>query len=147
MPPLHINQVYFDPESTPIHFRPPHKNKSIPIPRLKSSQFRLPTLAISTTHTTKSTSVPTLNPCHYRPVLLCVLYIRAHVPVIQLLQQYVSHKYEYQLVFLTDLYYSSKTPKILRKYIHHILYFTNKMSIEVDDMYMTTHDTGAGIRW
>ena len=62
----------------------------------------------------------TLKPCEFRPVLFCVLYIRVHVPVIQ--QQYVSHKYEYQLVlFLTCPYYS-KTPKILRKYIYRIVY-------------------------
>ena len=38
---------------------------------------------ISTTHTTtKSISMSTLEPCHFRPVLFGVFYIRAHVPVI-----------------------------------------------------------------
>ena len=35
-----------------------------------------------TTHTTKSISMSTLKPCHFRPVLFFVLYVRLHVAVI-----------------------------------------------------------------
>ena len=65
----------------------------------------------------------TLKPCHFWPLLFCVLNIQVHVPVIQ--QKYASHKYEYQLVLLlTCPYYGSETPKILRKCIYHILHFS-----------------------
>ena len=39
-----------------------------------------------------------LKPCHFRPVLFCVLYTRVHVPVIQ--QQHVPHEYKYELVHI-----------------------------------------------
>ena len=42
--PRHEDQVNFDADSKPSHFRPPHKTKSIMIPTLKSSQLRSPTL-------------------------------------------------------------------------------------------------------
>ena len=123
----------------PCYFRPPHKNQvnSDPYTEIKSISIPHTEIkSISTTHaTTKSISMSTLNSCHFRPVLFCVLYIRAHVPAIQ--QQYVSNKYEYQLVlFLTCPYYS-KTLKIFRKYMLYAIF-----DILLHGIYMTTYDTG-----
>ena len=111
------NQAISEPHTKQSQFRSLHskrvnsdpytQNESIPIPHTEIS-------SISTTHTThKSISMSTLKPCHFRPVLFCVLHTWAHVPVIQ--QQYVSHKYEHQLVLLLTCPEHSKTPKILRK--------------------------------
>ena len=95
------------------------KIKSTPIPHTELT-------SISTTHTTnESISMPTLKPCHFRAVLLCVLFIPVQVLVIQ--QQYVSCSYEHQLVFFLTFLYYSKTPKILRK---HITPWTNHISID-----------------
>ena len=68
MPPRHENEVNSDPDSKPSRFRPPQKNKvnsdpyteikSIPIPHTEIK-------SISTTHTTKSISMPMLKPCHF----------------------------------------------------------------------------------
>ena len=53
-------------------------------------------------------------------VILRVVHAGTYVPVIQ--QQYVSHKYEYQLVlFLACPYYSIK--KYCEVYIYHTWYF------------------------
>ena len=88
-----LNEVIFDPHTKPSQF---HWIKLNPIPHTKIK-------STSTTHTiVKSISMSTLTPCHFRAALFCVLRTRVHVHVIQ--QQYVSHKYEYQLLlFLTSI--------------------------------------------
>ena len=108
-----LNQAILDPHTKPSQLRSLHWNhvNSDP-PHWNQVYFDHP-------HLTKSISMWTPKPCHFRPLLFCVLHIRAHVPVIQ--QLYVSHKYEHQLVvFFTCPYYSSRTPKILCKYLYHI---------------------------
>ena len=72
------NQANYDPYT---------EIKSTPIPHTEIT-------SISTIHTTnKSISMPILKPCHFRAVLLCVLYIPVHVLVIQQ-QQYVYFNHE-----------------------------------------------------
>ena len=105
-----LNQVIFDLHTKPSQYDAYTEIKSTPIPRTEITSI--------STHTTKSTSMPTLKPWHFRAVLLCVLYIPLHVLVIQP-RQYVWYNYQYQLVFfLTFPYYKySTTPKILCTYI------------------------------
>ena len=101
-----LNQVIFDPTQNQVNSDPYTEIKSFP-----------------TTHTTtKSFSMSTLKSCHFRPMLLCVLYILVHVPVIQ--QQYVSHECQYRLVLFFTCPCCSKTPKTLRKSIPHTLSIT-----------------------
>ena len=72
-----LNQVVFDPQTKPSQFWSLHWNQVNSDPPHKIT-------SISTTHTTtNSISMPTLKPCHFRAVLLCVLYIPVHVLVIQ----------------------------------------------------------------
>ena len=91
-------QVIFGSHTKPSQFWSLHCNQV-------NSDPHADITSISTTHTTKSISMPTLKPCHFRAVLLCVLYIPVHVLVKQ--QQFVQYNYGYQLVlFLTFPYYS-----------------------------------------
>ena len=96
--------VLFDPPTKPSQLWSVHWNQVNSDPQYWIT-------SISTTHTTtKSISMPTPKPCHFRAVLLFVLYIRVHVLVIQ--QHYVYYNYEYQLVlFLTLPYYIVKPRK------------------------------------
>ena len=84
----------------------------------------------------------TQKPCHFRSVSFWVLYIRVHVPVIQ--QQYVSNKYEHQLVLFFTCPYCRKTPKILGKYIS-IFYVLLQCDMVYTTEYMITYDTGGWI--
>ena len=63
--------------------------------------------------------------CHFRAVLLCVLYISVHVLVMQ--QQCVEYNFEYQVVLFLTFPYWSTTRKIFRTYIYkcQILYFAS----------------------
>ena len=55
-------------------------------------------------------------------MLFCVLFMRVYVLVIQ--QQYVSHKYEYQLVlFLTCPYYSRTPKNIVGVFVLYLLFY------------------------
>ena len=94
------------------HVRPPHKTqvdsddyikiKSTPIPRTKMKSCLPPTpRSLWLCENSKT--------CHFRPVWFCVLHIRVHDPVMQ--QQYVFHKYEYQLVLFETCPYCSKNPE------------------------------------
>ena len=105
----HQKRFILGPHAKPSRFWPPHKNKSISIPSPKTCQIRsqpdtkTKLISIQTLnqvlfdpHTNqtsfdpyteiKSISISKLKPCHFRPVLLCVLFIRIHVAEIQ--QQY-----------------------------------------------------------
>ena len=65
--------------------------------------------------------MPSLEPCHFRAVLLCVLYIPVSVPVIQQ-QCGFNYSYDYQLVLFWTSPYCSKT----RKYwwsVYHIFFW------------------------
>ena len=76
--PRYENRVNFDSDSKSSRFRPPHKTKPIMIPTvIKSTPIpHTDITATSTTYTTtKSISMPTLKSCHFRVVLLCVVYI------------------------------------------------------------------------
>ena len=64
--------------------------------------------------------MPALKLCHFRAVLLFVLYIPVHALVIQ--QQYVKYNFEYQVVLFLTFPCYSKTPKILRKYIPYLMF-------------------------
>ena len=80
-----------------VIFNPHTETKWIPIPTLKSSQFRSSAQKSSLFRppTQQSSQIRCQNwnhVCHFRPVLFCVLYIWIHVPVIQ--QHCVSRKYQ-----------------------------------------------------
>ena len=137
------NQAISEPHTKQSQFRSLHskrvnsdpytQNESIPIPHTEIS-------SISTTHTThKSISMSTLKPCHFRPVLFCVLHTWAHVPVIQ--QQYVHHintstNSYFEVLFLTLPY-----DRFLREYIC-IPYFIFCYERMVHTTYMNANDTG-----
>ena len=91
-----LNHVIFDSHTKPSQFWSLHWDQVNSDPHTEIT-------SISTTHTTKSISMPTLKPCHFRAVLLCVLYVPVHVLVIQ--QQYVQYSYGYQLVLLLTFPY------------------------------------------
>ena len=119
----HGNRVHSDPDSKPNHFRTAHETKSIVIPTLKSSQFRPPALKyVYFEHQHNKVHCDAkLRTMSFRAVSLWVLYIPAHVHMIQ--RQYVKYDYDHQLVLFLTYPYCSETPKLLRKYIYHILLF------------------------
>ena len=85
-------------------FDPDTKNKLFSTLTKKRSQYRSWNQDFYHSHNTKSFSMSTLKPRHFRLVIVGALNILVRIAVIP--QQYVSHKYEYQLVFfLTFLYY------------------------------------------
>ena len=72
--PRHENQLNFDPDSKPSNFSPPHKKRANydPYTEIKSTPITHNEIqSTSTTHTTtKSISMPTLEPCHFQTMLL-----------------------------------------------------------------------------
>ena len=110
------NQVIFDLLNKPGQFR------SHPWNEVVSGPSRWHQVYFDHTRNNQVNSdVHTKIPCHFRPVLFCVLHIRVQVPVTP--QHYASHICDHHLVFLTCPH-DSKTSKVLLKYIYHLKYFT-----------------------
>ena len=137
MPPQHknhsnfhfhtINRAIFDPHTKPSQFRSLHWNQVNPDHPHWNKVY------LTTYTTNRSFSMSTLKPCHFRPVLLCVLYIRVHVPSNRYHMNTCTNSY---LVLLLTCPYYCKNPENTAQ-VHIPCFIFYYMVI-----YMTTYDTG-----